>query len=93
MKNLAIKDMIEVKKKDEFRDDGRVVADMNFEGAPWQTRDKRRIDSGAGEELLLTKKETFQLMRTALFAGLVIGLVFVGAFLIFILFSTKFWLK
>jgi hypothetical protein len=82
------------KEKEKFRDDGRSIADMNFDGAPWQTKSKARIESGSGqEELQLTKAETFQLMKTALFAGLIIGLVFVGAFLIFILFSTKIWLR
>ncbi|HBH13290.1 MAG: Uncharacterized protein XD91_0520 [Clostridiales bacterium 38_11] len=82
-----------MKKKEKFRDDSRVVADMNFDGAPWQTKSRDPIEIGSDQELLLTKKETFQVMKTALFAGLIIGIIFVGAFLIFILFSTKIWLR
>lgn len=82
------------KEKEKFRDDGRSIADMNFDGAPWQTRGRNNIEPGPDQEgLQLTKKETFQLMKTALFAGLIIGLIFVVAFLIFILFSTKIWLR
>ncbi|MDP3387789.1 MAG: hypothetical protein Q8S24_11180 [Eubacteriales bacterium] len=81
------------KEKEEFRDDGRSIADMNFDGAPWQTKGSKNIEPSSDPGLQLTKKETFQLMKTALFAGLIIGLIFVGAFLIFILFSTKIWLR
>jgi hypothetical protein len=74
-------------------DDGRVVADMNFEGAPWYRKKRKNLESVERYDLNLTKKETISLMKSALLAGLLVGFVFILAFFLFILFSTEVWLK
>ena len=76
-----------------FEDDNRVVADMNFEGAPWYRNKKTSInvsDQNGGE---LSKKETFYVMRNAIAAGLAVALVFILAAFVFILFSLEVWFK
>ncbi|MBN2261042.1 MAG: hypothetical protein JW702_10875 [Clostridiales bacterium] len=81
-----------MKKKKDFIDDEWVIADMNFDGAPWQVENRKNIENSSSTLPPLTKKETMEIMRSALMAGLVIGLVFVVAFGMFILFSTQIWL-
>lgn len=82
-----------MKERRVFEDDGRVVADMNFEGAPWYVKEKRP-DSGefVGNGTEMSKKELFTLMKYAVGAGLAIAMVFVVAFFLFILFSLNVWL-
>lgn len=76
-----------------FVDDGFVVADMNFEGAPWYRKPRKGSESIETPDLQLTKKETIQILKTAMLAGLLIALIYVVAFFAFILFSTQVWLK
>jgi hypothetical protein len=80
--------------KKHFDDDGRVVADMNFEGAPWYVKEKKEpAGQLVGDNELMSKREMFALMKYAVGAGLAIALVFVFAFFLLILFSLKFWLN
>ena len=79
--------------KNNKEDDGRVIVDMNFEGAPWYRKKRSSSVSAERYDLNLTKKETISIIKSALLAGLIIGLIFIGAFFLFILFSTKIWLK
>ena len=75
-----------------FEDDNRVVADMNFEGAPWyKKKNSVNVSSQNGGEL--SKKETFYVMRNAIVAGLAIALVFILGAFVFIMFSLEVWFK
>jgi hypothetical protein len=74
-------------------DDGRVIANMNIEGTPWYIDKSREPNSPLSNEPELSRKETFYLMRSALTAGLIIGMVFITIFFAFILFCTRIWLK
>lgn len=80
-----------MKQKNAFDDDGRVVADMNIEGTPWYVPEKSR--EASANRIKPTPKETFYLIKGALSAGLLIGFVFVIAFLLFLLFCTQIWFK
>ncbi len=80
--------------KKNFEDDGRVVADMNFEGAPWYVKEKKEpAGQFVGDNEPMSKRELFSLMKYAVGAGLAIALVFVFAFFLFIMFSLKIWLN
>jgi hypothetical protein len=75
-----------------FEDDNRVVADMNFEGAPWyRKKNSMNVSGQNGGEL--SKKETFYVMRNAIVAGLAVALVFILAAFVFIMFSLEVWFK
>jgi hypothetical protein len=90
------------KKKKKFKDDGRSIANMNVEGMPWFSRrpkDKKndrktlKNDEQAAIDPPLTKKETRNLMISSVIAALVIGLIFLTAIFLFILFSLHVWLR
>jgi len=88
-------------KKDYDDDDGRVVSSMQFtEQTHWydsfsSNRDKKKKgakkQSLADANITLSKGETKSYLLSALLAGLSIGLVFVGAFYLFILFCINIW--
>ncbi len=82
-----------MKKKTGSEDDGRVIADMTFGG----TNLERAAQTGHPEvkenPVKLDRKQTMSAIWGALLAGLLIGLVFVVAFLLFLLFATNVWLK
>ena len=81
-----------MKNKIPFEDDNRVVADMNFEGAPWyRKKSSMNVFNQSGGEL--SKKETFYVMRNAIAAGLAVALVFILAAFAFIMFSLEVWFK
>ena len=82
-----------MKKNNTFEDDNRIVADMNFEGAPWYTNKKKLMNGSQQIGQEMSKKETFYLMRNALAAGLAVALVFIFALFVFIMFSLEIWLK
>lgn len=88
-----------MKQRKGFEDDGRVIANMNIEGTPWyvaeenKDRASEKVHTTATPTTTPTRKETFHLITGALTAGLMIGFVFILAFLVFILFCTKIWLK
>jgi hypothetical protein len=74
-------------------DDGRVIANMNIEGTPWYVDKNSEPESSLSNEPELSRKEAFDLMKGALTAGLIIGIVFISIFFVFILFCTKIWFK
>jgi len=82
-------------KKPVFIDDGRVIASMNVEGMPWYTPKKKeptQTDSSS-EPITLTKRETIAFTIGVLKAVFLVGAVFIGGLLAFILFCTEIWFK
>ena len=81
------------KKKTYDDDDGRVIANMNVDGMPWYmdaSTKVRRSDSDFEE---LGKGETWELVKGAVKAGLLIGSVFLVACFLFILFCVFVWFR
>lgn len=74
-------------------DDGRIIANMNIEGTPWYVPGKHGDANPVSEENMPGKKEMFHIIMGALAAGLLIGIVFIAAFFLFILFCTEVWFK
>lgn len=82
-----------MRNKKKFADDGRVIADMSFEGTSLERKDpasKPVLPEGTAE---LDRKQTMTAIGGALLAGLLIGFVFIIVFLLFLLFATKVWLR
>ncbi|MCR4960901.1 MAG: hypothetical protein K6A74_05560 [Lachnospiraceae bacterium] len=79
------------KKKKDFYDDGRTVADMNIDGMPWYNPKKR--ESAANPVSELSPKEAFEVTKGVLAAALAVGAVFVVVFLLFILFCVFVWFR
>ena len=82
-----------MRNKKKFADDGRVIADMSFEGTSLERKDpasKPVLPEGTEE---LDRKQTMTAIGGALLAGLLIGFVFISVFLLFLLFATKVWLR
>lgn len=84
-------------------DDGRPVADMNVDGMPWYGRPfgfgRRKTDRDQkrseyiGHDPPLSPRETRNLMIQSVVAALVIGLIFLTAIFLFIMFSLHVWLR
>jgi hypothetical protein len=86
-------------------DDGRRIADMStvempsdplLGGGSFRRKEKQRpkeTDPQAPSSPPLDKKETRRIMWYALRAGLLIGLIFIGAALIFLLFCRYIWFR
>ena len=95
-----------MKKKEPFVDDGRVIANMDIEGMPWNTdkslllggmlpKKKKIIDSenndiNKNNSLDLTKKEMRTIVLNSFFATLSIVMIFIICGFLFILFCTSF---
>jgi hypothetical protein len=92
--------MSDKKKKQDWVDDGRVIADMSIEGmrgTPRSSMRKRRIDvfgqtAQKQEPLALTKTERRAISRGVVFAFLAVLLVFIALFTLVALFIAKVWL-
>lgn len=56
-----------------------------------EEREKEQQDSMYKQEEQLTKQETRRMIVSATAAGLVIGLIFIGAMFLFLLFCTNIW--
>ena len=89
------------KVNDEFKDDGRTVADMDIPGMPWYAgpndrlgdRPKAKRNSLVEERIVLTKREKRAIYKGIIAAILPLVLAFaVGYFFIF-LFLDKVWLS
>jgi len=88
------------KKKVYDDDDGRVIANMNVDGMPWSIRDvmarRRKSDEmlqGGGDFSDLSAKETREIVKGAVKAGLIIAGVFLVAAALFILFCIHVWFR
>ncbi len=88
------------RKKDEWVDDGRVIANMNVEGMPYlfRRRARRAFDEFGqkkqkSDPIELTKKEKRAIGAGAASAILLVGVVFIAAFGLFLLFCAKVWFR
>ena len=84
-------------------DDGRSIADMNVDGMPWYGRPfgfgrrkanrDQKMSKYVEHDQPLTPRETRNLMIQSIVAALVIGLIFLTAIFLFIMFSLHVWLR
>lgn len=81
------------KKKDDFEDDGRVIANMNVDGMPWYARHAKKQEGESQDLHKLTKKETLHLILGVIGAALLVAAIFIGGYLLFILFCEHVWFK
>jgi hypothetical protein len=79
-----------LKKKQEFLDDGRVIAPMNVEGMPWHSQGLVQSSQSAGQ---LDRRQFRSAMWGALGAALTVAGILSAAIILFVLFCTKIWLK
>ena len=91
------------RKKEEFVDDGRVIANMNVDGMPWHDRAARRQsaenDPATDEEVMhnreemskLSRKQTFHLIMGVVGAALLVAAVFALGYFLVILLLVKAW--
>lgn len=91
--------------KEKFVDDGRVIANMNVDGMPWysgkpdlETKEMKTAQdfpqsASSQEEVKLTGKEKFAMMRGVVAASLLVTFVFLGGLALFILFCLLVWFK
>lgn len=86
------------KKKNDFIDDGRVIANMNIDGMQRSTIKRTAFDEfGKSKEnkenIKLSKKEHRRIVLGAMASYAVFGLIVFGAFALFILFCINVWFK
>lgn len=87
------------RKKEEWVDDGRVIANMNVEGMPdvFYKRNRRKRFDEFGEvaekpqPIKLTREERHAISRGVGFAFLAALLAFAALFTLFLLFCSKVW--
>lgn len=91
---------VDKKKRDEWVDDGRVIANMDVDGMPYTFRRgaRRNLDAFGqkkrkSDPIELTKKEKRSIAWGAASAYLLVMAVFVVVFGLFFLFASKVWLK
>ncbi len=94
-------------KKNDDLDRETKIADMNIEGMPWHVksfadrfrgaghkhRSSQTMDIGDRNMPPLSGRETWSLILNAVAAALLIGLIFLGAVLLFILFCVFIWFR
>ena len=80
-------------KKDEWQDDGKVIADMNVEGMPWYHRESpdKLPEGNPVSEMSDTEYRAYQF--AALKAGLIIAGIFGLVFFLAIAFMDFVWLR
>ncbi len=79
-------------KKEKFVDDGRTIANMNVDGMPWYNPSKDAGGNRSAQDFSdLTKKEKRAMMGGILAAALLVGAIFIGGALLFIVFCTNIW--
>jgi len=87
------------KNKQQFIDDGRVIASMDIDGVPGAVfrRPKVAVDSGRSidkkDPITLTGREKLAAAGGILVSYLLIALVVFGGLALFILFCTKVWFR
>lgn len=77
-------------KKTGFVDDGRVIAPMNVEGMPWHTKAPVQSSQGTAQ---LEKRQFRYALWGAMGAALTVAGVLSAGIILFVLFSTKVWLR
>lgn len=90
---MTNKSMTEKDKKQRQQDDGHTVADMNVPGMPWYMDKKYKQSKKNIYGIELTRRERWALVRGILSVVVPIGLLFVGAYAIFMLLLQWLWLK
>jgi len=86
------------KQKNDFFDDGRVIADMNIDGMPGSVFRRKPFGHSwfkteTRETTVLTKEQRRAIMQGIAASYIIFGVVFFGLFALFILFCTKVWFK
>jgi len=86
------------KKKDDFIDDGRVIANMNVDGMPHAPFRRKSFDEFGvkpekAEPVKLTKKERRAVVSGVAASYILYGLIVFGALALFILFCIKIWFE
>ncbi len=82
------------KKREEFVDDGRTIANMNVEGMPWydkKTEEIKKMNASESDLPELDREGKSALLWGVIGAALLIAAVFAGAMFLFILFCVKVW--
>lgn len=74
-------------------DDGRTIANMNVDGMPWYTPEKKEGDAQKAPEDELSREEKRAARSGMMLAALLIAGIFIVAALVFILFCLFVWLK
>lgn len=78
---------------EEELDETTQIADMNVEGMPWYRKAKPLYPDSGLPKTEMSKKETFRFAVSATVAGLLVGLIMIGACAIFILFCIYVWFR
>lgn len=94
------------KRKDDFEDDGRVIANMNVDGMPWysgrshlEKNTAKKTDlfgNGAAKDAFPQKmswRDQLAVMGGVMKAALLVAVVFAVVFTVFILFCVFVWFK
>ncbi|NLI52946.1 MAG: hypothetical protein GX417_01320 [Clostridiales bacterium] len=88
------------RKRDEWVDDGRIIANMDVDGMPYTFRRGARRNRDAfgqkkikSEPIELTKKEKRSISWGAASAYVLVAVVFISVFGLFLLFCSKVWFR
>lgn len=86
------------KKKDDFVDDGRVIANMNIDGMPRSIVRRTSFDEFGKvkekeDQAQLSKEERRSIMFGVIMSYVLFAVMVFGGFALFILFCTKVWFK
>ena len=81
------------KAKEEFIDDGRVIADMDCEHITGYKSKKQREQQNAIKEMGLSRKERWAIYKGALAQWMPIFLFFITSLILVILFLYFFWMN
>lgn len=81
------------KKKEKFEDDGRVIANMDFEHITGYKSRKHRENRQALKEARLSRKERFAIYKAAFAQTMPIFAIFLGSIIFVLLFLYFFWLN
>jgi len=89
---------VDKKKRQDFFDDGRVIADMSIDGMPGSMFKRKPISQSCPkkdnkEAVKLTKDQRRGIMHGIAASYIIFGVVFFGLFALFILFCTEVWFK
>ncbi len=80
------------KRKEEFIDDGRTIANMNVEGFKWYVSDRSAEEKKKLEGLKITRKERWAMLKAAFITIVPVILLYLLGFLM-IISIIMLWLK